>query len=476
MIDSMALRFRLALVPGLLSLALLPSAQAGARGLPAWGVEQTPNVGGVLNGISVRAHDDIWAVGYDNGEVNSRTLTMHFDGAAWSVVPSPNLPDGNRLSDVVALSPNDVWAVGWTSNPSSLDDRSFSMHWDGTSWSIVDTPQPGGASVDRLEAVDAAGPNDVWATGLYWDAQTHAHSVILHWNGKSWSNVPLRAPSLGVTTPRRVCDSRTGLAGITVVSASDVWAVGDATTCHYGGTAWRQVPSPQPRGEYYELSYPLEDVSAAAPNDVWAVGARVVETYYGVDWDSLAEHWDGTRWTLNTIQLPPGQILYGVDAVAADDVWAVGQDDFGATIVHYDGSAWSHVPTPAAGQGGRLGGVGSAAPDDLWAGGYTFSSGNVIEHAPSSTQGAVVGSTNVGFSTVSWFGAVNGSTQADASGAYEAGGLPAGTYTFTATEPGCGPDSRSVTVEAGATLTEDFHISCGPGPARGPGRAAAGPR
>ena len=468
----MSLRIRLALVAGLFSLVLLPSAQADAGGLPAWGIEQAPNVGGVLNAISVRAHDDIWAVGYSNGEVNSRTLTMHFDGSAWTVVPSPNLPDGNRLADVVALSPTNAWAVGWTSNPSSLDDRSFSMHWNGTSWSIIDTPQPGGSSVDHLLAVDAAAPNDVWAAGLYWDAQTHAHSVILHWDGKVWRRAPLGAPSLSVVAPRRQCDSRTGLAGITVVSASDVWAVGDATTCHYKGSVWTEVPSPQPRGEFSEFSYPLEGVSAAAPNDVWAVGARVVETYYGVDWGALAEHWDGTRWTLNPTQFPAGQILLGVDAVSASDVWAVGMDDYGALIDHYDGSAWTHVPTPASGQGGDLGGIDSAAPDDLWAAGYTFSAGNVIEHAPSSTQGAIVGATNVSFSTVSWFGPVNGSTQADAFGGYEAGGLPAGTYTFTSTEPGCVPDSRSVTVQAGQTLTENFHINCGPGP----GRAAAGPR
>jgi hypothetical protein len=468
-LGAMSLRTRLALVAGLLSLVLLPSAQADAGGLPAWGIEQAPNVGGVLNAISVRAHDDIWAVGYFNGEVNSRTLTMHFDGSAWTVVPSPNLPDGNRLEDVVALSSTNVWAVGWTSNPSTLDNRSFSMHWDGTSWTIVPTPQPGGSSVDRLKAVDAAGPNDVWATGVYWDSQTHGHSVLLHWDGKSWRRVAVGAPSLRLL-PTSECDTYSGLTGLTVVSAHDVWAVGDETTCHYNGASWREVPSPQPRPEYNEFTYPLEDVSAAAPNDVWAVGARTVESLNGVEWETFAEHWNGSAWTPFYF-VPVGQIFLGVDAVAANDVWAVGTDDYGAMIAHYDGSEWTHVPTPASGQGGDLGGIDSAAPDDLWAAGFTFN-GNVIEHAPSSTQGAVVGATNVSFSTVSWFGPVNGSTQADAFGGYEAGGLPAGTYTFTATEPGCVPDSRSVTVQSGATLTEDFHINCGPGP----GRAAAGPR
>src|ERR1041384_6454223 len=167
----MSLRIRLALVAGLLSLVLLTSAQADAGGLPAWGIEQAAKVGGGGNAISVRAHDDIWAVGYSNGEVNSRTLTMHFDGSAWTVVPSPNLPDGNRLADVVARSPTDACAA------------------------------------------DRAAPNDGGGAGLYWDAQTHAHSVILHWDGKVWRRAPLGAPSLSVVAPRRQCDSRTGLAG-----------------------------------------------------------------------------------------------------------------------------------------------------------------------------------------------------------------------------------------------------------------------
>ncbi len=107
---------------------------------------------------------------------------------------------GLRLEDVVTLGQNDAWAVGWTGSPSSLDDQSVAMHWDGTAWSIVPTPQPGGDSVDRLLAVDAAAPNDVWATGLYWDAQTHSHSVILHWDGTSWRIARPGPPALTTAT------------------------------------------------------------------------------------------------------------------------------------------------------------------------------------------------------------------------------------------------------------------------------------
>jgi hypothetical protein len=461
----MAPRSRLIRVLALLSsVVLIPSAQAGG-GFPAWGVEPSPNVGGILNAISVGSHDDIWAVGYRGGEVTPQTLTMQFDGSAWTIVPSPSLPQGSRLEDVITLSPTDAWAVGWAASPSSLDDESFTMHWDGAAWTIVSTPQPGGPFKDRLRAVDAAAPNDVWASGVFQDEQTREHSVILHWDGKTWTEFPLYSPRLS-PAPSRACDTYGGLTGITVISASDIWAVGNATTCHYDGTSWTEVPSPQPRREYNELAYPLEDVSAAAANDVWAVGARVVNSPYQVYWNTLAEHWDGAQWTRFTIQIPIGQILLGVEAVAADDVWAVGADDYGVFIVHYDGTAWSRVPTPEAGHGGRLGGIDASAPLDLWAAGYT-AGGNLIEHAPSGFEGAVVGDTNVAYATVSWFGPENGSTQTNPYGEYQVGGLTAGTYTFTATNPGCTPDSRSVIVQAGWTGVENFYIDCDR-----PGRAA----
>ncbi len=458
-------------------------AGAGAQtGLPAWGTEPSPTASNFLNGISVGSANDIWVVGRRMDLWRSYALTLHSDGSTWTTVPSPT-NEGLRLEDVVTLGPSDAWAVGWTGNPSSLDDQSVAMHWDGTAWSIVPTPQPGGAYVDRLLAVDAAAPDDVWATGLYWDSQTHSHSVILHWDGTSWRIFRTGRPSLGNTAPAgAACDTYGGLTGITVLSATAVWAVGDATTCHYNGTFWREVPSPQPRPEFSEVGYPLEDVSAASPSDVWAVGARVVESPWGTfAWGLFAEHWDGTHWT-PFFALPGGQILLGVDAVASNDVWAVGGDDYGPIIVHYDGSSWSRVPTPEANRAGQLAGVDSAAPDDLWAAG-NYQLGTLIERAPSSTQGAVLGQTNASGATVSWFGPENGSTETDDFGSYQAGGLLAGTYTFTATLAGCVPDSRSVTVLAGQTLEEDFHINCDHGeksvapPRRGgypPGNALSG--
>jgi hypothetical protein len=420
----------------------------------------------VLNGISARSKSNIWAV----GEAEDRSLTMHYDGSAWTVVPSPNLEYGVRLEDVVTIGPNDAWAVGWSGSAGSLDDVNVAMHWNGQSWTIVPTPQPGGTEFpDRLLAVDAIASNDVWATGIYADDR----SVILHWNGSNWSMTG------------NDCDTYGGLTGITVLSTRIAWAVGNAETCRFDGTSWHEVPSPQPRSEYFEIGYPLEDVSGVASNNLWAVGARIIESPYELEWRSIVEHWDGAQWTLDVNV--PGQLLLGVEALSATDVWAVGTDSFGPLIVRYDGSGWETVPTPEWGRGGRLSGIDSAvntlsttptgALRELWAAG-NYRPGQVvsrtlIQRAPSPTQGAVFGGTNVSFATVSWFGPETGSVETDDLGDYQVGGLTAGTYTFIATNAGCTPDSATITVVPGQTLQRDFHINCA---RAGRARAFARPR
>ena len=430
----------------------------------AWQRAATTNEGtgeNTLNGISARTQNDIWAVGH----AQNQSLTLHYDGSAWSVVPSPNLEFGVRLEDVVALAANDAWAVGWSGSSGSLDDVNVAMHWDGAHWTIVPTPQPGGTEIDRLLAVDARAPNDVWAVGLYSpNPVAEDHSLILHWDGGSWSVV------------QNDCDTYGGLTGVTLLSATDGWAVGDSETCHYDGSSWAEVPSPQPRWEYSEIAYPLQDASGVEPDDVWAVGARVIDTGFTLVWDAITEHWDGTQWSIDFT--PPGQVLYGVDALTANNIWAVGTDSFGPLIVHNDGSGWSTVPTPEWGRGGRLAGVDSVrklslgssstptggSARELWAAGnYRPGQGpsrTLVERAPSPSQGAVVGSTHVAGATVSWFGPETGSVETDVFGDYQIGGLTAGTYTFTATYANCTPDSGSVTVLRGQTLRRDFHIGC----------------
>ena len=69
--------------------------------------------------MSAIAASDIWAVGcsnYECNEIGAQTLTEHWNGSAWSIVPSPNPnPDNevyNLLAGIAYVSASDVWAVG----------------------------------------------------------------------------------------------------------------------------------------------------------------------------------------------------------------------------------------------------------------------------------------------------------------------------------------------------------------------------
>src|SRR5690349_10002980 len=59
----------------------------------------------------------------------------------WSSFTSP--VGGTQLAGVWAGPASDVWAVGETGCPSVQNGRTLALHWNGSAWSIVKTPNPG---------------------------------------------------------------------------------------------------------------------------------------------------------------------------------------------------------------------------------------------------------------------------------------------------------------------------------------------
>jgi hypothetical protein len=217
-----------------------------------------------LSGVVERASDDAWAVGsYATRTALIRTLTEHWDGASWSRIRTPNAghPRGGSLTGVAALAADDVWAVGGFGQ--GAPGRTLVEHWDGTAWSIVPSPNKGG-NPNALAAVAAVAPDDVWAVGSWFTRAFVDRTLVLHWDGTRWRRVA--SPNVGKGENR--------LVGVTAIAADDVWAVGSrglhTLTEHWDGTSWSVVPSPTPGG-----NADLAAVAAAAINEVWAVGGRV---------------------------------------------------------------------------------------------------------------------------------------------------------------------------------------------------------
>ncbi|HMA32938.1 MAG TPA: hypothetical protein VKY74_00550, partial [Chloroflexia bacterium] len=87
----------------------------------------------------------------------------HWDGQAWSRVPSPNPgPTGSRLAAITVLGSDDAWAVGSTGT--ARGPQTLVLHWNGRYWLQVPSPN-GDLATQGLNAVAAAGPLDVWAAG-----------------------------------------------------------------------------------------------------------------------------------------------------------------------------------------------------------------------------------------------------------------------------------------------------------------------
>src|SRR5262252_1435831 len=115
------------------------------------------------------------------------------------------------------------------------------------------------------------------------------------------------------------------------------------------GKTWHRVHSPSPAHQSGDANQ-LSGIAAFSATDAWAVGWSL--SFNGSGYKTLAEHWNGTRWsvvpTANTAMR--NNTLRGVSVLAPDDVWAVGQQDDGSgnamTLVeHWDGHRWSVDPS-----------------------------------------------------------------------------------------------------------------------------------
>ncbi|MDQ3928617.1 MAG: S-layer homology domain-containing protein, partial [Chloroflexota bacterium] len=182
------------------------------------------------------------------------------------------------------------------------------------------------------------------------------------------------------------------LNSLAVVSANDIWAVGwyrggspeKALVLHWNGINWTQVPTPDPPSSGGTVSTYLFGVAAVATNDVWAVGRVTTYESSGASTDkALALHWNGVQWSIVPMpDLGPGHtVLAGVDAVSSNDVWAVGNrinpQGEAALILHWDGSQWTSLAGLNVGPGSSyLNDVAVISEDDIWTVGLRYDGGS----------------------------------------------------------------------------------------------------
>ncbi len=196
-------------------------------------------------------------------------------------------------------------------------DQGKIIRYNGSTWSSMTSP-----TAIRLRDMWGSSSSNVFAVG--------ESGVILRYNGSSWSTM--------------ISPTTLTLQGVWGSASNNVFAVGGPSASSggdrgvilkYNGSSWTTIWNDPSILRFH-------DAWGSSGNDVYAVGeaGAIVHTTNG-----------GTSWSLmSNPVLGSTVVLRDIWGNAANNIFAVGDGDnltdFGTTIIHYDGTAWSIMKNP----------------------------------------------------------------------------------------------------------------------------------
>ncbi|MFA1545490.1 hypothetical protein [Actinomadura chokoriensis] len=136
------------------------------------------------------------------------------------------------LQESYIRADDDIWVLG---SPSQYDQTLVAHHWDGQSWTSVPVHEPsfGGTGITDMIALS---PSDAWATGISYKTSP-ASPVLMHWDGTAWTSV---TPPSGLNALTRIVKGEHGT----------LWALGHSLDepakpglLRFSGGTWERVPT-----------------------------------------------------------------------------------------------------------------------------------------------------------------------------------------------------------------------------------------
>ena len=303
----------------------------------SWSILPSPNQGSgfnQLNGVSCTSAIECVAVGdYNNVSSGEQTLVESWNGTSWSIISSPNEGSNPGLDRVSCTSSTNCVAVGSYNNSSSVE-QTLVEAWDGTSWSIISSANEGSRQ-NALNGVSCISSANCVAVGFYVNSSSMEQTLVETWNGTSWSIVS--SPNKG--------SGGTGLSGVSCTSSTNCVAVGFYTNTIFveppsppinviqtlveawNGTSWSVVSSPN-KGTN-ELNQ-LGGVSCTSSTNCVAVGFSNSATS-----QTLVEAWNGASWSVTPSPSLQGNYdaLADVSCSSSTNCVAVGYDEISSNPV-----------------------------------------------------------------------------------------------------------------------------------------------
>src|ERR1700735_382460 len=211
-------------------------------------------------------------------------------GLKWVIQPTPDPSMNSALVAVSCASATSCTAVGQYLNTAGRT-CTLAEHWNGSSWTVQDTPNPAGSSDRILAAVSCASPASCTAAGSYTSSSGESRTLAEHWNGHTWAiQATVRPPGAAAAF----------LGGVSCTSAASCTAVGDydtsagitLTLAEPGNArAWAAHRPPAPSGP--ADNHFLDAISCVSAASCTASGSSFSSSSgHEVP---LAEHWNGRR-------------------------------------------------------------------------------------------------------------------------------------------------------------------------------------
>ncbi len=308
----------------------------------SWTVQSTLNtntggwLGGTLDGgVSCTSSTACMAAGYSYSKTFYRLLGEGWNGHTWAIQPDSKPATGGQPFGISCRWAKDCTAVG-----NRLTGMTLAEHWNGKKWSATATKHLG-----ALESVSCPATGNCTAVG----SNPAGKALAEHWNGKTWSDQSVASPQQQNLLYSVSCTAvkdclAVGLGGSTSPSLS----LGPIAE-HWTGGSWTVLTpaNPAPTGDITELN----SVSCTSATNCVAVGDYMDPA--GTSDTTLAEHWDGTSWTVLTTPSPVTfSALVSVSCPSAAHCVAVGVSSPSATGALsplsevWDGTTWTAVTAP----------------------------------------------------------------------------------------------------------------------------------
>lgn len=320
----------------------------------SWRIVPTLNQGGPRSGdelLSVSCPSATSCMAVGDALSGSVPVSEEWNGAAWSLLRTP-FPQGGRdatLQSVSCPTASSCVAAGSSDNHSGLPPVTLIERWNGLRWALAASPNPPGAAVSALWAVNCLSPALCTAVGdSAGNSSASETTLVEQGNGNSWTVVP----SPGV--PNR----QTALFAVNCVSASACTAAGakyHATASNFTATplieheskgTWHVSPAPYPAGTSYDQFGGLACTRATRCTATGSAQSSLAIT-------TLVESESAGKWSIVTSPNAPGSLsaLGSISCISSALCMAVGDNDNGtglrlALSELWNGTAWTIIPTP----------------------------------------------------------------------------------------------------------------------------------